>query len=266
MIADGFIFFNEFELLELRLQELEDTIDVHILVESAHTHTGIPKPYYFEENKERFGKWLNKIRHIKLELPPKLLNSDLPARDAAFAREAWQRDQIAQGFWGLKQNDWVILSDVDEIPRPDLVKWVATKMDGKPVTLIQKLHYYYVNLVQQQPWYGSTMSTRAFTPSCQEVAGNRALHPGIRDGGWHFSFLGGADSIMKKIRSYSETQTDTERTQNKEFIEQCLNSGADIFGRPQEEFKKTFVTLDASYPAALPAFLEKYPHFERKDF
>jgi beta-1,4-mannosyl-glycoprotein beta-1,4-N-acetylglucosaminyltransferase len=60
-IYDGFLFFNELDLLEIRLNILNDVVDYFILVESSKTHSGLLKSYIFEENKERFSKFLNKI-------------------------------------------------------------------------------------------------------------------------------------------------------------------------------------------------------------
>jgi beta-1,4-mannosyl-glycoprotein beta-1,4-N-acetylglucosaminyltransferase len=43
MIFDCFLFFNEFDMLRLRLKELEDVVDVFVLVESRHTVNGTPR-------------------------------------------------------------------------------------------------------------------------------------------------------------------------------------------------------------------------------
>jgi beta-1,4-mannosyl-glycoprotein beta-1,4-N-acetylglucosaminyltransferase len=50
-VTDSFIFFNELDILEIRLNTLDPYVDYFIIVESSVTHTGNPKPYYFEENK-----------------------------------------------------------------------------------------------------------------------------------------------------------------------------------------------------------------------
>ena len=65
-IYDGFIFFNELDLLEIRLNILNDVVDYFILVEASVTHQGTPKPFIFEENKDKFTKFLDKIIYIKV--------------------------------------------------------------------------------------------------------------------------------------------------------------------------------------------------------
>ena len=54
MVYDCFSFFNELDLLEIRLNVLKDVVDKFVLVEATRTHTGRPKPLYYEENKARF--------------------------------------------------------------------------------------------------------------------------------------------------------------------------------------------------------------------
>jgi beta-1,4-mannosyl-glycoprotein beta-1,4-N-acetylglucosaminyltransferase len=68
-IYDAFTFYNELDLLELRLEELYDYVDYFVIVESDRTFTNIPKPYYFEDNKNRYSKYLDKIRHFKITSP-----------------------------------------------------------------------------------------------------------------------------------------------------------------------------------------------------
>ena len=69
-IYDCFCFFNELDLLELRLNILDQYVDFFVLSEASVTHTGVAKPYYYEENKERFSKFANKIIHLKIEDTP----------------------------------------------------------------------------------------------------------------------------------------------------------------------------------------------------
>ena len=65
-VYDCFPFFNELDVLEIRLKELWDVVDVFVLAESNLSHSGKPKEYIFENNKERFSQWMSKIRHIKV--------------------------------------------------------------------------------------------------------------------------------------------------------------------------------------------------------
>ena len=65
-IYDCFNFFNELDILEIRLNVLYEHVDYFVIVESSITHSGEEKPFYFEENKERYSKFLDKIIHYKV--------------------------------------------------------------------------------------------------------------------------------------------------------------------------------------------------------
>ena len=60
-VYDCFPFFNELDILEVRLQELWDTVDNFIILEASTTYVGNPKSYLFDENKDRYAKYMDKI-------------------------------------------------------------------------------------------------------------------------------------------------------------------------------------------------------------
>mgnify|MGYP003659202461 CR=1 FL=1 len=63
-IYDCFQFFNELDILDIRLNELDSEVDYFIVVEAELSHQLKPKPLYFEENKKRYSKFLHKIIHL----------------------------------------------------------------------------------------------------------------------------------------------------------------------------------------------------------
>ena len=65
-VYDCFPFFNEMELLKMRLEELDGVIDHFVLVESIETQRGALKPLYFKENRHLFERYLPKIIHFEL--------------------------------------------------------------------------------------------------------------------------------------------------------------------------------------------------------
>ncbi len=102
-IVDCFLFFNELELLTVRLEELYDHVDYFVLVEAAETFRGNPKPYIFEENKARFQKYLSKIIHVKVE--------DRKPHYGVWEREGFHRNCIRRGLAFCKKNDIILMSD-----------------------------------------------------------------------------------------------------------------------------------------------------------
>lgn len=114
MIYDCFTFFNELELLELRLHELAGVVDKFVLVEATQTHTNRPKPLHYQENRARFGAFHGQIIHVVVE--------DLPVSADPWVPENFQRNCIARGLTACRPDDFVLVSDLDEIPRARAVE------------------------------------------------------------------------------------------------------------------------------------------------
>ena len=124
MIYDCFTFFNELDLLEIRLNILNDVVDKFVLVEATKTFSGKDKPLYYEQNKKRFAKFQDKIIHVIVDDFPK---PDDKTQDVAFMMESYQRNAILWGLKSAKDNDVVIIADLDEIPNPETVYEGAKK-------------------------------------------------------------------------------------------------------------------------------------------
>ena len=69
-VIDAIIFANELDLLEIRLRELYSVVDKFVIVESATTFTGNPKPTHFHNNRKRFAFAEDKIVYGLFKSPP----------------------------------------------------------------------------------------------------------------------------------------------------------------------------------------------------
>ena len=107
---DAFQVFNELDMLEVRLHELNETVHRFVLVEATRTHSNKPKPLHFGENKDRFAAFLDKIIHVVVD--------DLPDNSDAWVLENFQRNAMLRGLTAAHSNDLVVIADVDEIPLP----------------------------------------------------------------------------------------------------------------------------------------------------
>jgi len=173
-IYDGFLFFNELDLLEIRLNVLNDVVDQFILVESSVTHQGAPKPFIFEENKDRFTKFLPKITHIKVTNTPtdfvnlpilnptthkeqifagiyedikktKLFNR---ATEQHFGRDFFQKECIKLGMSQANEEDILLSADLDEIPNPEYLKRLNEYFEPNQFYTFNQIHYcYYLNML-----------------------------------------------------------------------------------------------------------------------
>lgn len=116
-VYDCFLFFNEWEVLELRLHELYDHVDTFVIVESCEGFRGHEKRYNFEDQRERYAPFLDKIVYVKL--------SEQMVTDNPWHREWWQRNQIMRGLEGCKEEDVIFISDVDEFIPGEMVEAVV---------------------------------------------------------------------------------------------------------------------------------------------
>lgn len=258
-IYDCFIFFNEIELLELRLITLNNIVDYFVIVESDSTFTGIAKEYIFEKNMKLFKKYFSKIIYVKVKSKN---NED------AWQNEHQQRNAILSALRNIERDDYIMISDVDEIPNP-IELYNAIYIKKLPMFVMeQKLTYYYVNYLQNEKWHGTVVLKGKYMKRPQFVRDNiRRFTPHIvKNGGWHYSFLGGIDRIKSKLESYSETQTNSSEINNDEHITKCLEVGGDLFFRDDDKrYIKNFVSLKEMGHPELSQWLKKYPNMIKKE-
>ena len=271
-VFDCFTFFNELDLLEFRLKLLGDHVDHFVIAESNITHSGQPKPFHFEENKNRFAPWLDKIIYLQVNQSAEGLvftteNSYNP-KSAAWKLENGQRNALSGAANLMADDDLVLLSDLDEMPDPVLLKEIKP-VDG-PVALSMLFHYYFLNCqnVGHERWWNGTIAStgkqfKATTP--QNLRDKRNDLPVIKKAGWHFSYLGGLEKIKQKIRSFAHTEFNKEEYLNDENILKSMEEGKDIFKRPGISYQ--FVSL-YFYPAYLRKIMLQYPqllHLKTRD-
>lgn len=206
-VFDCFTFFNELEILDLRLAEMSEVVDYFVLVESSLTFTGLPKPLYFLENQNRYAAFKDKIIHIVVD--------DFPETHSFWAREHYQREAIRRGLEKCQSDDLVIISDVDEILRPRCVK-AACELDGF-IQFHMDMYQFFLNLrAYKDSWtacfafkyeYINRVPDFSRIRPKQHKAEIEAIFPGkfyrLHDAGWHFTHLGGLDMLRQKFKSYS---------------------------------------------------------------
>jgi beta-1,4-mannosyl-glycoprotein beta-1,4-N-acetylglucosaminyltransferase len=123
------MFFNEIELLKLRFDELDGVVDYFVLVESIETQRGDPKPLYFHENRHLFEKNLSKIIHVVIdERHPEM---------QLWARENYQRNCIVRGLKNCDLSDLIIISDLDEIPRREVIEKLSKELPKRGARLLK---------------------------------------------------------------------------------------------------------------------------------
>ncbi|MBY0477404.1 MAG: hypothetical protein K2Q24_07135 [Chitinophagaceae bacterium] len=265
-VFDCFTFFNELDLLELRLKLLNEVVDHFVIAESNLTHAGKPKPYHFEAAKERFAQWMDKIIYIPLQQTTEGLTFDehltgYTPTSAAWQLENGQRNALAQVHGFIADDDKVLLSDLDEIPNPRVLKGLS--VPETPVSFAMLFHYYFLNCQNtgtERWWSGSILSSGKFykqtTP--QLLRDNRNNYKRIKKAGWHFSYLGGVEKIKYKIQSFAHTEFNKEEFVNDAQILKAITEGTDLFNRPGTAYQ---FYSPYWYPSFLRSIMLQYPLF-----
>lgn len=275
-IYDVFPFFNELDLLEIRLNHLAPYVDYFVITEATMTHAGNPKPLYFHENRERFSKFEAKIIHQVVEDFPSALNT--------FERDWFQRNEVKPVLESrLKDDDVLIYGDIDEIPTHRAIEQALENLENGTAMnhLAQDLFYYYLNLeetsgtllsnmgefpgVIDKKWLGTTVSrwnySKKFSITSLRDRDHVEVSRRIDDGGQHFSYVGGPvptaadERIRAKLKESAHQELNIWRTNS--FLKLRLSRGKDIFGRRGAKLKRR---TDLSY---LPEYiLQNLPKFE----
>ncbi len=249
MIYDTFTLFNELDLLELRLSILDPYVDKFVLIESRQTFTGIPKPLYYEENKERFAKWNNKIIHI--------IAPDIEIKEVAFERHWLCYELMEQEVLKHDPEDIAFCSDLDEIWNPQILD----KVDDKPHSLAQFNYSYWLNNRSSEQWVGTLMSKiKNIHVGFNKI--NRTVKPNILlNGGWHFTNQGGIEQMIKKIESYDHGP-EIPQDWFKATIKESMDNGLDFLRRARDYEGKpfTFWVDESNWPQYLKDNKEKYQH------
>lgn len=263
-IYDCFQFFNELDLLEIRLELLYDYVDYFVISETDKTHSNQPKELFFEKNKKIFEKYSDKIIHIKESLPDDILNPIKKVSDSdynkqyntiidifisesekelkkfpTFARDYMQREFIKLGLINCDNEDIIMVSDLDEIPNPKVVERIKNEKLVNHCVMMD-CHNFYINNIAHTNWYGNytTLYKNTKLNSLTHLRNERVNVEKLFESGWHLSFIGGLERIKTKIESYSHQEYNNSFFINN--IENNLNSNKDLFLRTNNTYKDKY--------------------------
>lgn len=281
-VFDCVTFFNELDILELRLAELNDLVDIFVIAEGTRTFRGDLKPLIFEKNAYRFDRYLPKIRYLIVD--------DLPVHArSAWEREYWSRRALMRGLEDSLPEDVVIVSDVDEIPRPErLGNWINNSaLDHSLVIMESEAFLYYLNV---RP-IGRRLSTvqaprmlrRKFLRDAQKLRGFRSQVSKKRslgvvediilraralatfgapikvvidhDAAWHFSFIGSPDIIRYKLLSYSHAERTDPGTVDEQNIARRIREGSWLF---DDTIRLETIPIGRTFPASVRENCERW--------
>lgn len=243
-IIDSFIFYNELDLLHYRLSILDEFVEYFILVESTHTFSGHKKPLFYNDNKTRFDQFNKKIIHIVVtDFPFKYPNINYNLQQQ-WQNEYYQRNCIQKGLSQVIQllnpDDVILTSDVDEIPNPSILynlKNQTLEFDKSNLNRLALDMYYYnlhYRIGEGSNWHGIKLFTIFAYNKIRLTFQQMRLWehsnpvPIIKNGGWHLSYFGDINFIIKKIDSFSHQEYNNNNYINTSSLQDKIKNGINL--------------------------------------
>ena len=263
MIYDCFQFFNELDILKIRLHVLSPAVDRFVISEATETFSGLKKPLYYEENKAMFAEFEDKIIHVVVEDTP---------QGGTHERDTFQKNAVTRGLAGCTDDDIVIFSDLDEIPNPDKIREILQNFqEDKIYHFAQRLFYCYLNMeevsgsllsyagefegVARKKWIGTKMLSYKLLREQHLLLGElrfperKEIGIRVEDGGWHFGYMGGHGEkdirkrVQEKVVSAAHQEYNSKHVLSN--VTDQIKDGKDIFGRNAQFVR---CEIDESFP------------------
>lgn len=275
MVIDCIPFFNELDILKLRLHILDPLVDRFVIEEATHTFSGLPKELCFEKNRGMFEEFLPKITYLVVDNSPEEISTH--------ERDKFQKNVLAKALTDASDEDVLILSDVDEIPNPAVLQELVKRFDpDKIYHLAQRNFYCYLNMeevsgnllsitgefpgVERRMWLGTKVFAKKNIPESgiidlREISPEDPRSVRVADGGWHFGYMGSCHETDVSKRVGTKVVAAAHQEYNTEDVlaevKDRLILGEDIFGR-NAVFQ--WAVVDESYPQYLLEHKSEYDY------
>lgn len=273
-VVDIFPYFNEKELLELRIRMLHERVDKFIICEANRTHTGNPKEFTCKKTLEKLGLLSSKIFVLESDF------SDYENKEYVWNRERMQRN-CAKDL--IQDGDVCFVSDCDEIINPELINYYvlvarsnpanilripmaflncradlrACKEDGSPIIwdspFVCLKHHLEEHTLSEIRESKSFLSDKIKYKDIFITEGDQIL-----ESGWHFSWMGDSQNRLNKYRSYVHYHDKdmpelavshlVESVEDQKFKQKLINDWASalypLSQKETEEFIKDYVAKE----------------------
>ena len=269
-VYDLMLINTELDWLEIRMAELENEVDYFVVVEAATTFTNLSKPTHLKDNWDRFARWHGKMIYHLLD------STDMVAQDA-WDRERFQRDSMYDQVLPFLQDekeiylgDVILVSDVDEIPRPSTIQALRNCQFPQRLTISSRFYYYSFQWLHRdgQEWTAPSVTyyLGLNTVRPAELRDGRNEYPRLHNAGWHCSScLPTLSDFVNKITSFSHTEFNEPEFTNRSNILRRVRSGVDLFDRVGESYDRVDDNPDVPSYLLRPEQRQKYAYLLDRD-
>ena len=262
-IYDCFTFYNEIDLLEIRLSELYNKVDHFVIVESNQTFTNKPKSWNFDP--VRFAKYMDKISYIQVE--------DMPSSSNPWVNEHHQRNAIMRGLADADDNDVVIVSDVDELLRPEAIDCIRSSEEIL-FALRMPLYNFKFNYMRTTPGEYDVWAMAARRSVLETLLPNTLrdmrhqfshapiglINKGcqlVEHAGWHFGYFGDRAHLVDKAQNFSHQEVNRPDFIEQIDVEASIREGTSWERRNKNEHYAV-VELNEYFPKTVIQNQERY--------
>ena len=254
MIYDIFSYNGEADMLEIRLNILNDSVDQFIIIEAPTTFSGLDRFVYFPLEQERFKKFLPKIRHFIIDetyTPEEiyLAESSPNTKGAAhWKHEFLQKESIKKALTHLQDDDICFIGDVDEI-------WLTKLKIDEPTKLKLKVYCYYLDNRSSEEFWGTLVSPYKYIKNTclNHLRSNNGIGT-TQTFGFHFTSMGGYEVVKEKlINSYTRESYWTPKVEKN--LKANIENRKDFLGRPF-----IYTKDESDWPQWLKENKAKYQH------
>jgi len=218
-LVDCFMYFNEKDIAYLRIKELYDVVDYFVINEATKTHQGQEKELSFWKD-NRLQEFKNKIIYSSIELDGRfdVLMPKFFSDASIGAKEHEQRIRLFEQIERLNLNDLdtVMISDCDEIPNKNIFQ----DMIRYPIIALNQMFFvHYIDVYTNKNVTGTVackyeelkhLNTLYFGMGLQFLRRDKDFMPRVENGGWHYSYMGGAKSVSQKVVSTYDGNLDSQ--------------------------------------------------------
>ena len=223
-LFDCTTFYSEHLMMDIRFNILNEKVHKFVVVESKFSHSGQEKKLNFDI--ENYKKFKDKIIYLVIENEPENLLKIEKTNDSAGIQRSNSLKRIEQSYEVLQkgineaeENDLILLSDNDEIPNLESIKFKNSKKD---ILIFRQLFFYYkFNLLNDTMfWYGTKACKKKkliSMPWLRNIKNKKyplwrldtffsnkkyTSLDIVEDGGWHFTNLKSPEDLLEKMKNF----------------------------------------------------------------
>jgi beta-1,4-mannosyl-glycoprotein beta-1,4-N-acetylglucosaminyltransferase len=235
MIYDCFIFNNELDLLEIRVNELKHLEVTHVLVQANKTFTG--------NHRDFINITHPRVMDIRI--------TDMPDGEDPWVRERFQRNAIMRGLGAANDNDIIIIADSDELPSAKAVNEFNDKHYNY-AGIVMDMYHYFLNCKADNKWGHAKIMKYSFLKIWLPEDIRHMGYGNSVSGGWHMTYMGGVEAVKNKIKSFSHQEVNTKDLLDN--LERKISIGESLWSNDLLKF----VHLDNTFPRYLIDNQEKF--------